>query len=166
MYTLFSAMSDYSLITAEMIKELAQKAKQVPRKRINHNVHLQNDTVQRMLNAIEPDSYVRPHRHLNPPKIEAFFVFQGSLAVIFFNDTGDLKDVVILNEQVKGIDIKPGVWHSIVALESGTVIFEVKTGPYIQATDKDFAPWAPQENIPEARVYLEKMKKYIQEKQR
>jgi hypothetical protein len=36
------------------------------------------------------------------------------------------------------------------------VVFESKTGPYDPASDKDFAPWAPDEEDKEsARVYLE-----------
>jgi cupin fold WbuC family metalloprotein len=96
-----------------------------------------------------------------------FLVLKGTLAVVFFNSTGEMQDVVILdNKKTTGVDIKPGVWHSIVALEPSTVIFEVKTGPYVQATDKDFASWAPAENTPEALAYLSKMQKHIQERTR
>lgn len=157
-------MSDYALIAEDLLVALGQKAKQVARKRINHNFHELSDTVQRMLNAIEPDSYVRPHRHFDPPKVETFLVLKGRLAVVFFEDTGAMQEVIVLSETVKGIDIRPGVWHSIVALEPSTVIFEVKTGPYIQATDKDFASWAPAENTPGALAYLSKMQKHIQER--
>lgn len=156
--------SSYDLITPELLEDLVQQASLVPRLRRNHNFHRDEDVVQRMLNAIEPGSYVRPHRHFDPPKTETFLVLRGKLAVLIFDEQGKPLDILRLDERVKGIDIKPGVWHSIVALEPGTVIFEVKTGPYIQATDKDFATWAPAENTAEAPVYLAKMQQYIQEK--
>jgi cupin fold WbuC family metalloprotein len=151
--------SGYEVLTESLIQATVQKAKSSPRKRQNYNFHQASDSVQRMLNALEPDSYVRPHRHLNPPKVEHFVVLQGSLAVLIFNDQGRITDTLILDcRKSFGIDIKPGVWHSIVGLVSGTVIFETKDGPYIQATDKDFALWAPEENTPESRQFLAMLK--------
>lgn len=43
-----------------------------------------------------------------------------------------------------GIDIPAGVWHSLVVRAPGTVIYEVKAGPYAPAPDEDFAPWSPE----------------------
>ena len=157
-------MTSYMLITAADIAATAAQAATVARKRINHNYHDLADSVQRMLNAVEPDSYVRPHRHVTPPKTETFLIMQGRLAVLLFDDAGLITHTHILDGIVlKGIDIKPGLWHSIVALDSGTVVFEVKDGPYVPATDKDFASWAPPENTAAAQEYLQYMKKQIVE---
>ena len=54
-----------------------------------------------------------------------------------------------------GVDIQPGVWHTIAVLSDHVVCFEVKPGPYSVATDKDFAPWAPREGDPRAGAYLD-----------
>jgi cupin fold WbuC family metalloprotein len=89
-------------------------------------------------------------------------VLQGKLAVLIFSDSGEITDTVIIDgKNVRGIDIKPGTWHSIVALESGTVIFETKDGPYVAATDKDFGSWAPDEKSPDKTAYLAKINKYL-----
>lgn len=42
-----------------------------------------------------------------------------------------------------GIEIPPGVWHCIVVREPGTVIYEIKQGPYAPLTPENLAPWAP-----------------------
>ena len=98
-----------------------------------------------MLNAIEPDSYVCPHRHLNPPKDEGFLVLQGKGAAIIFKDDGEIKEILLMDPAQKkwGVDIPAGIYHTIISLQSGTVFYEVKSGPYEPLTDKDFAPWAP-----------------------
>ena len=56
-----------------------------------------------------------------------------------------------------GIDLAPGLYHSFFALEPDTLLYEVKCGPYVPATAKDFAPWAPEEGAPEAQRYLEEL---------
>jgi cupin fold WbuC family metalloprotein len=116
-----------------------------------------DEAVHRMLNAVQPGSYVRPHRHLDPPKAEACIVLRGAAAFLAFDDEGRLRECLRLEaggDRV-GIDLMPGVYHTVAALAPDTVIYEVKTGPYNEATDKVFAPWAPEEGTPAAATYLE-----------
>jgi hypothetical protein len=54
-----------------------------------------------------------------------------------------------------GIDLAPGVWHTLSPVSAYAVCYEVKPGPYSAANDKDFAPWAPREGDPGAAAYLE-----------
>ena len=54
-----------------------------------------------------------------------------------------------------GIDIAPGVWHTIAVLTPHAVCYEVKPGPYSAANDKDFAPWAPREGDRGVEEYLD-----------
>ena len=61
----------------------------------------------------------------------------------------------ILGRDALGVDIQPGVWHTMAVLTEHVVCFEVKPGPYSAATDKDFAPWAPREGDQRATAYLE-----------
>ena len=65
---------------------------------------------------------------------------------IFFDDEGKVTDKVELSpaEGRYGIEIPAGVWHSIVVLEKGTVIYEAKQGPYIPISKDNVAPWAPE----------------------
>lgn len=121
------------------------------------NFHQESsDPLQRMFNALEPGTYVQPHRHLNPDKRELFVVLRGSVAVLLFSDRGEVvRREVLCPGKNPGIEIAPGEWHTLCALEPGTIVFEVKDGPYNPLTDKNFAPWAPNENHPDAPRVLQ-----------
>ena len=151
------------LIGKREMEETTEKARRSPRLRMNFNYHELPDPVQRMLNAIEPGSYIRPHRHLNPPKVEVFIVLRGKGAVMIFDDAGNVTESFLLEAggEITGIEVPPGQWHSIVSLEKGTVFFEVKDGPYVALTDKDFAPFAPAPEDPAHRDYLKKLEEKI-----
>jgi cupin fold WbuC family metalloprotein len=152
------------IIDNNLLNEVSAKAKTVARKRMNYNFHDDySDPINRMLNALEPGTYCRPHKHEFPDKREVFMVLRGTFAVFFFNDEGEVIKIVRLSqsEGTYGVDIAPRIWHSLVCLEPGSVAYEVKDGPYYQPDDKDFAPWAPAENSPEAAIYLEQLVKMI-----
>jgi hypothetical protein len=89
------------------------------------------------------------------PKPESFLVLEGELAFFMFDDAGQITNTLILGRDALGVDIQPGVWHFMAVLTDHVVCFEVKPGPYSTATDKDFAPWAPNEGDPEAGAYLD-----------
>jgi cupin fold WbuC family metalloprotein len=114
-----------------------------------------------MLNTIQPGSYIRPHRHLDPPKDEAFVLLKGSAGFVIFDAEQGMwkKEFVLLDLQrgTYGIDIRAGVWHTLFSLESDTLLYEVKPGPYAPLTDKDFAPWSPRDNSPEAVTFLSEL---------
>ncbi len=148
-----------ALIDRDLIQQKAADAAKSPRRREIHNFHNDDpDTLQRMLNAVQPGSYIRPHRHLNPPKAESIILLQGVLAFVTFADDGTLDEsgCILIDPTcgVYGCDIRPGVWHTIFALAPDTVAFEVKPGPYDPTVDKEFAPWSPPEGNPEAAVFL------------
>jgi cupin fold WbuC family metalloprotein len=140
------------LIDSATLDETSAKAALSGRRRMNHNFHNLSDNLQRMLNAIEPDSYVRPHRHLEPAKTELFLILRGRAAALLFDDEGRIMDSKVLTPagECPGVEFIPGQYHSIISLEPGTVLFEVKDGPYVAVTDKDFAPWAPSAGIKRA----------------
>ena len=116
-----------------------------------------------MLNVIQPGSYTQPHRHINPPKAEAIIVIRGSGASIIFNKNGDISDVFFLSADSNciGVDLEPGVFHSFLALEEDTVLFEAKQGPYDRKTDKDFAAWAPSEGSKDSSAYMRQLHEKI-----
>ncbi len=136
------------IIDNQIIENVIMKARTSPRKRMNHNFHDNySDPIQRFLNAWEPGSYLRPHRHLNPPKREVFIVLQGSFAIATFDDEGNITDKFILDVS-KGnhaVELTAGEWHTVIPLETGSVAYELKDGPYDPIDDKDFASWAPKE---------------------
>jgi cupin fold WbuC family metalloprotein len=117
------------------------------------------DPINRMLNAFEPGTYIQPHKHETPDKREVFIVLRGSLVVVFFDDFGTPTDFVLLDRD-KGnfaVEIPVGAWHTVIALESGSVVYEVKDGPYFPISDKNFASWAPKEGDANCGLYLEQL---------
>ncbi|MBK9065055.1 MAG: WbuC family cupin fold metalloprotein [Acidobacteria bacterium] len=138
------------------LHRLSKAAVSSPRLRQNRNLHAMEDSVHRLLNAIEPGSYIRPHRHLHPPKAETMFVVAGRLGFLSFHDDGTVAEKTVLDAggETFGVDVPPGVWHTFVSLAAGTVAFEAKAGPYVAPAGSDAAPWAPPEGDP-ASVRLE-----------
>jgi cupin fold WbuC family metalloprotein len=82
-------------------------------------------------------------------------VLSGELAFFTFNDSGQIAGVNVLGRNPIGIDIQPGVWHTLAVLSEHAICFEVKPGPYSVMNDKDFATWAPREGDPNASEYLQ-----------
>jgi cupin fold WbuC family metalloprotein len=152
-------MSRAQLIDDALIDATLAKAEQSPRGRINHNFHARlDDRLHRFLNAWTRGSYAQPHRHLAVPKSESFVVLRGELALFLFDDAGTVTEQVVLGRNgVVGIDLEPGVWHTVAAVSPTAICFEVKAGPYEASTDKEFAAWAPREGDPAAAAYLEKL---------
>src|SRR3954452_25069321 len=133
------------------------QAREDPRRRALLRYHELPEAVQRMLNAVEPDSYIRPHRHLQPPHIEVFLALRGRGVLVRFDDTGAILEAVELDAggPVHGAEVPPGAWHMVLALDAGTVFYEVKEGPYDPAAEKESAPWAPPEaDVAAGRAYL------------
>ncbi len=119
-----------------------------PRKRSNWNLHEKlDDPVQRLFNAIEPGTYIRPHRHVDPATWEIFLMVRGAAVFLTFDDMGKVVERLELRTggQAVGVEIPPRTWHSIASLEPGTVFFEVKRGPYVPPQPENIASWAPAE---------------------
>lgn len=120
------------LIDDTLLNSLTQQAKENQRLRINHNLHLSLDeNVQRLLNAMEPDTVLPIHRHRNTA--ETYIILRGKLDVHVYSDDKQLIETHRLDplEGKFGIHMPAGSWHNVEIIESGTAIFEVKEGPYV-----------------------------------
>jgi cupin fold WbuC family metalloprotein len=150
------------LIDSKLLDAVIAEARTSPRKRKNSNFHANDDApANRLLNAIEPGSYVAPHRHLDPNKDETFIVLRGKFGLVLFDDAGKVIQTQIIEAsgEVCGVDIPHSTWHSVVSLQSGSIFFEAKAGPYTPFTVEEKAPWAPAENDVAAVGYLTQMEK-------
>lgn len=143
---------------------LSNQAKKNPRQREYCNIHLSYDEpCQRLFNAIEPGSYIRPHRHLSDPKDEMLVAIRGLMALIIFDEQGFVDEFICFGSEKHGSDIAVGVevsahiWHTVVALEPGSILLEVKSGPFNPNQPKDIASWAPDENSLGVQSYLKKL---------
>jgi cupin fold WbuC family metalloprotein len=146
------------IIDKMLLDSISAQAVKNQRLRINYNFHQHlDDPLNRLLNAMEPGSYFPPHRHKNPDKEESFLVLRGSVLILIFDDEGSVisSTEVSPQKEVYGMEIDAGVWHSLIVLESNTVVYEVKKGPYVPLTPDNIAPWAPDP------ADKEKVKEYV-----
>lgn len=126
-------------ITQVLLDGLTEQAKTSPRLRMNYDLrNTDADTSQRMLNAIEPGSVVPIHRHQKTS--ETVVCLRGRLVEEYYDELERICTEAIElspNGPVVALNIPAGQWHTVRALESGTVIMEVKDGPYTPTGPED-----------------------------
>lgn len=119
-------------IDNQELDSLTEQAKASPRLRMNLNFHQSLDEkCHRFLNALEPGTVVPVHRH--PTKDETFVLLRGKVRITTHRDDGSVIESVVLSQEdgLYGVDIPKGVWHKLESLESGSVVFECKEGPFV-----------------------------------
>jgi len=154
---------DVVLIDQALIKKGIEASRTSPRGRIILPIHKSHsDSLHRMLNIVQPMSYIQPHRHFDPPKVDSFLVLRGSILFFIFSSDGGVEKCCDLSADGSrlGVDVEPGIFHSFAATTKDTVLFEVKQGPYQEISDKDFAPWAPVEGTAAAEEYLTRLYRF------
>ncbi len=140
-----------------LLDRVSGEARVSARLRKNYNFHTEySDPLQRLLNAMEPLSYVQPHKHEDPDKREAFLVLRGRVVVLEFDESGHITGHMLLDPATGsfGAEISERTYHMIIAIDPGTIVYEVKDGPYSPIDDKNFAAWAPKEGEAGAVDYL------------
>ncbi|MDC0473544.1 WbuC family cupin fold metalloprotein [Alphaproteobacteria bacterium] len=152
------------VFTPKYLQELSELAAEGQRKRQHKNIHESfADPCQRFFNAIEPDSYIRPHRHSDAGGGELLIGIKGKMALILFDDFGEIAEVIEFgslhsNENIAiGVEVQPGQWHTVVSFVTGSVLLEVKAGPFDPNAAKEAANWAPSEGSNEAKNYLNEL---------
>ena len=121
------------VIDEQLLDQVSEEARKSTRLRMNYNFHLSlEDKCHRFLNAVEPGTVVPIHRH--PTKDESFVILRGKVRVTARNDDGSIIEDVVLSQEGGnyGVDIPKNVWHKLESLESGSVIFECKAGPFVE----------------------------------
>ena len=152
--------------TASFLNELVNEAKNSDRARQHKNIHESYlDPCQRLFNAIGVDSYIRPHRHLLDRKVETLIAIRGVMILVTFDDVGRVVQGIrfgcggLCNSI--GVELSPRVWHTVMAEVDGSVLLEMKAGPFDSAKAKEFADWAPAEGTAKATVYLSELKSRV-----
>jgi cupin fold WbuC family metalloprotein len=142
-------------IDQTLLLQTVNEARTSPRLRKNANFHPTDDfPAHRLINAMQPGSYVRPHRHLDPTKDETIIVLQGHFGYLSFDEHGAIQEAIELTPggPVFGIDIPHGTTHTILALAPNSVFFEAKAGPFIPLKTEEIASWSPAEGTDEANA--------------
>jgi cupin fold WbuC family metalloprotein len=152
------------------LDNLSLSAFHSPRGRKNFNLHLDYaEPCQRLFNAIGIESYIPPHRHHQDPKEETLIAVKGLFALIIFDDAGKIDRISkfgtekFLTQGVAniGVELSPDAWHTVLALVEGSILLEVKSGPFIASAAKEMAPWAPAEDSSDAAYYFGNLKKLV-----
>ena len=158
---------DITNFSPEFLDTLTQSAQQSSRQRQHKNIHQHyTDPCQRLFNAIGIDSYIRPHRHSIEPKDECLIAVRGCMALLVFDDIGQVQQIIRFGAQADesqqvigvGVNLPAGAWHTVIAEVPGSILFEVKSGPFNPEKAKEYAAWAPEEDAPEAAEYLMELK--------
>lgn len=122
----------------ELLDRLVEQAKAAPRLRMNYDLrNSAEDQSQRMLNALEPETVIPVHRHMKSS--ETVCVLRGAVRQNFYAEDGTLKEsfVIEAGSSCPMFLVPIGEWHNSEALESGTIIFESKDGPYEPQSPED-----------------------------
>ena len=136
-------------------EKLFHAARSRERLRMNYNIHPElSDPVQRLFNAMQPLSYVQPHRHIGSDAWEVFVLVQGEGVAITFDEDGVVTHRAHLHvDGARMVEIPTSTYHTVLALAEDTLFFEIKRGPYDPNKAKDFASWAPMENEAGSQKY-------------
>lgn len=152
------------IFDTDYLNQLTKEALGNSRKRQHRNIHETfQDPCQRLFNAIEPGSYIRPHRHASDPRDELLIAIRGVMALVTFDEQGKVTAVVRFGSDRRtkdlaaGAEVPSNTWHTVIALEPACVLLEVKAGPFDPSMPKDLAPWAPEEGGPSAEQYLQQL---------
>ena len=151
----------------EELDYMLTMAATTPRKRFIKPLHAPGEHENRMLNAIMPESYIRPHKHMSRHSTDTIQALRGFFNVLIFDDQGEITDSI---QAYKGriVSIPPGIWHTVV-VHTPCVLYETKghgVGGYNPETDKVFPQWAPEEGTEESERYLEYLKQEIYESEK
>lgn len=126
------------MIDNSLLDKVTAEAKVSPRLRMNYNLHDSLEAkAQRLLNALEPGTVLPIHRHQHTA--ETYFLIRGRISVLFYNEERVVTERFDLDPLTGsyGVNIPAGQWHTLEVHDSGSVIFEVKDGPYCPSAPED-----------------------------
>lgn len=145
-------------LSPALYSDLLTQARQHARLRVAQLLHQNHaEPVQRMVIAMQAQSYVRPHRHPLAQQWELVVVLQGELDVLWFAESGAVLERFRLTTG-QGLQTPAGMWHSIVVPHDAAVFLEVKEGPFVSASAAEFALFAPEEGAVEVPHYLQSLR--------
>lgn len=137
---------DIKKIGSQELKTFAEAAEQSPRRRKQRNLHKVEDPIQRIIRVMQPQTYMQPHRHLGEAPFRLFSLLEGRVGVIFFNENGETTDATLLspNEGCRAVEIPGEQFFTLICLERGSALLEVREGP-IQKDTREMLAGFPDE---------------------
>ncbi|HLZ03200.1 MAG TPA: WbuC family cupin fold metalloprotein [Bradyrhizobium sp.] len=147
----FLAKGPISAVGARELDMLKASVKASPKRRARINAHPDGeDALHEMIIAIDPSSYIRPHKH--PGKSEAFHIIEGEVDIVVFDDEGEISRVVALGEPGSGRSFyyrmsKP-FFHTLIIRSDMLIVHEITNGPF-RPQGTVFADFAPEDSEPD-----------------
>ena len=139
------------LLDTRQLDELCEAARNSERKRSHLLLHSgHQDQVQRLVIAVEPGTYVRAHRHSE--QWEMLVLLRGRVDVLLLSEDSELQQRALLSPASPVIQIPMGQCHCAIVRDSGSVVMEIKPGPY---RPNEFMAWAPEEGASTAGAFLD-----------
>ena len=152
-------------VSKQDLEEIAKKAAQSPRRRLNLNMHEDDEDINYYYNVVYKDAYMPPHIHRN--KHEYFHIDEGTMYLVEFDEEGNIINKVLMsaeedlqNKAVRSYKVLKGTWHTIVIASDRAIMFEVKSGPYDPSV-KEMATFAPAEDDSGAEEYRQKLREQL-----
>jgi cupin fold WbuC family metalloprotein len=158
------------VFSSQYFEDLLGTVAQSQRLRAHANVHHSYaDQCQKLFNAINATSYIRPHRHSLDPKEGCLIAVRGLFGLVVFGDQGLIDSVTLFGSEkysekfpvASSVELPAGVCHTVIALVDGSILFEVKNGLFEPSLAKEFAPWAPEEGTQHGSDFFEKIKQDV-----
>ena len=144
------------------IQEGLAQARVSSRHRYPKILHKPGDEFNKVFNFITRDSYMQPHLHPGDEKIEEISIVKGHVAIFFFDDSGDVTEILNLKKEgVDSVRVPAFTWHTYVMLTDEVVTYETMMGKYDPMTWKRLAAWAPEETTANSQAYLNSLKKMV-----
>jgi len=146
-------------VSNDRLLELIEQSRTSTRRRAAYSPHSQDyQGMQLLVNAIQPDSYIPPHKH---PSQEIWIPLKGRINFVIFDENGKLMDVQVLNERnAIFLECPENTYHTGIAAEPDSIFGNLNPGPY-SPLDKIPAIWAPSESNSDFPKYLERLKDEI-----
>ena len=145
-------------LSEQEIQDFLKLADGSERRRYPKLLHSPGDEFNCVFNFIMQDSYMQPHLHPDAEKVEKIYLMRGKVAVLFFDDQGEIEKCTVLGKGgVKLIEVPAFTWHTYVMLTDYAVTYETMMGVYQPHTWKKTSSWAPLENTKDASIYLQRL---------
>jgi len=163
-HEVFYTTDEITIVSKNDITFLKTKAFESPKKRARLCTHLDSsDRLHEMLIALGKDTYIQPHKHFH--KSESFHIIEGRLAIIIFDDYGNITEIVTMGDYLSGdtfyYRLVGDYFHTVVVFSEYAVFHEATNGPF-NSEDTIYAVWAPRENQNEAKmVYMDSIAEFL-----
>jgi len=146
-----------------LIQDTIKKSEDSPRGRAVSVLHpAEKPGIRLMVNAIQPESYIRPHMHESAD--EVWNVLTGRLRAVLFDERGKVTSSYDMEsvDNNRAMYIPPGVFHTLISLEPNSSILETTIGPYNPDEYKNFASFAPEEPEGGVTAYGHDIQKFME----